>query len=97
MTDMAINPKEEVVKEKEQGTPFTTKDRWEVLALLTFGHVPDKVERITCEGGPTIRLFTFPATSLELWTQYKHGKKLPVADIRDVKRAEEIFKGFIRE
>lgn len=74
-----------------------TKDRWEILTLLTFGNVPDKVERIKTEGGQMISLFTFPVTAYELWQQYKHGKKLPVNDVRDVKRAEEIFKGFIRE
>jgi hypothetical protein len=86
--------------EKENTRPCAgvmTKDRWEVLALLTFSHVPDSVERVRSENGQMISVFVFPPTAFQLWQDYKHGKKLPVADIRDVKRAEEIFKGFIRE
>lgn len=75
----------------------TTKDRWEILTLLTFGFVPDKVERVKTDSGQTISLFAFNTVAYPMLQDYKHGKKLPVADIRDVKRAEEIFKGFIRE
>lgn len=85
---------------KENTRPITsviTKDRWEILTLLTFCFVPESVERVKSEGGQMISLFQFPATAFQLWQDYKHGKKLPVADIREVKRAEEIFKGFIRE
>lgn len=88
----------EAVKENTRPiTSVVTKDRWEILTLLTFCFVPDNVERVKTDGGQMISLFQFPAAAFQLWQDYKHGKKLPVADIREVKRAEEIFKGFIRE
>lgn len=72
-----------------------SKDRWTILTLLTFGHVPSDVKRIKLPDGPYVLLFTFPPSSNDLHEKYMRGEPLPVDDIRHVERAERIFKGFL--
>lgn len=82
----------------ETKEPIITKDRWEIICLITFKHVPEQVERIRSDNGQMVSMFHFTGEAAhKLYQDYKHGLPLPVPDIRDVERAEKIFKGFIRE
>lgn len=75
--------------------PVVSKDRWTILTLLTFKHTPLDVKRIKLEEGPYVLIFTFPPSSQELYERYMRGEKLPIEDIREVERAERVFKGYL--
>jgi len=79
----------------EPPKPVVSKDRWTILTLLTFKHTPLDVKRVKLEDGPYVLVFTFPADSQDLYERYMRGEKLPVEDIREVERAERVFKGYL--
>jgi len=79
----------------EEPKPVVSKDRWTILTLLTFKHTPLDVKRIKLEDGPYVLVFTFPPDSKDLYERYMRGEKLPVEDIREVERAERVFKGYL--
>jgi hypothetical protein len=74
--------------------PVKTKDKWEIIALITFGFPPTEVRPMP--GSSQASLFAFAPTATTVWEQYRRGEVMPVPDIRLVKRAEEIFKAYIR-
>lgn len=79
----------------ESPKPVVSKDRWTILTLISFKHTPIDVKRIKLEDGPYVLVFTFPPDSQDLYERYMRGEKLPIEDIREVERAERVFKGYL--
>lgn len=74
---------------------FELKDRNTILALITLGHSPMKIEPIIVDGGQRVLLFHFEGVARPDYERYLRGEEILV-DIRKYEAAERVFKNNIK-